>query len=147
MRTFVRMALVFGALALLAVMAAPITPTTTAAATSRRAYFPLLPKAPPTPTPTPSPTPDPACPSTGQGYDLIPTDGRYSGPPADVNPDLNLTVRGWVDVNEARGLVDYNGGTDSGAPQLFSLFGDNRTPTFSSTHRVYDWDWTNNRRG
>jgi hypothetical protein len=122
------------------------------AAISRRALLPYVPKdASPTPTqtpsPTPSPTPDPACPSTGQRFDLIPTDGRYSGASPDQSPDLNLTVRGWVTVNEARNLVDYNGGTDSAAPQLFSMFANDRTPTFSSTHRVYDWDWTNNRRG
>ena len=119
---------------------------TGAASATWKTYFPVFAKDPPA-TPTPSPTPDTACPATGQSYDLIPTDGRYSGPPPDVNPDLNLTVRGWVDVDELKGLVNYNGGTDSGAPQLYSLFGDNRTPTFSSTHRVYDWDWVNNRRG
>ena len=100
-----------------------------------------------TPTPTRTPTPEPRCPSTGQSYEPIPTTLRYSGAPASVNPDLNLTVRSWVTVNEARRLVDYNGGTDPGAPQLYSMFADDRTPTFTSTHRVYDWDWTNNRRG
>jgi hypothetical protein len=136
------------ALLALALFAAPETD----AATSRRHYLPIIPRdSTPTPTftpiPTATPTPDPVCPVTGQSYDLIPTDGRYSGHAPNVSPDLNLTIRGWVTVDEARGLVDYNGGTDSGAPQLYSLFANDRTPAFSSTHRVYDWDWTNNRRG
>jgi hypothetical protein len=112
----------------------------------RRAYLPFVPRDA-TPTPPPTPTPDPTCPSTGQRFDTIPATGGAPSPPADVNPDLNLTVRSWVTVSESRALVDYNGGTDPAAPQLHSLFGDDRTPTFSSTHRVYDWDWPNNRRG
>jgi hypothetical protein len=119
---------------------------------TRRVHMPLVPdQSTPTPTRTPTPlptaTPDPACPSTGQRYDMVPVDGRYSGHAPHVSPDLNLTVRGWVTINEHRGLVDYGGETDSGAPQLASLFSNNRTPTFSSTHRVYDWDWANNRKG
>jgi hypothetical protein len=118
----------------------------------RRVYMPLIPdQSTPTPTRTPTPlptaTPDPSCPSTGQRYDMVPVDGRYSGHAPNVSPDLNLTVRGWVTVNEHRGLVDYGGETDSGAPQLYGLFSNGRTPTFSSTHRVYDWDWANNRKG
>jgi hypothetical protein len=117
-----------------------------AQALRRRAYLPFLPRDA-TPTPVPTPTPDPTCPSTGQHYDTIPATGGAPSPPADVNPDLNLTIRSWVTVNEARSLVDYNGGTDGSAPQLYSLFGNDRTPSFTSTHRVYDWDWPNNRRG
>jgi hypothetical protein len=138
-------------LALLGAVVLGLLASATADAQSgRRVYYmPLLARdSTPTPTRTPTPTPTPvSCPSTGQRYDLIPTTLRYSGAPADVNPDLNLTVRSWVTVNEARGLVDYNGGTDPQAPQIYSMFADDRTPAFSSTHRVYDWDWTNNRRG
>jgi hypothetical protein len=162
MRTLVRRArrTAVWALALVAVallLLAPDGGATEADAAPRprsrtRVYMPALrDETPPTPTRTPTPpptaTPDPACPPTGQRYDIIPTDGRYSGAAPDVSPDLNLTVRGWVTVSEARGLVDYGGETDPGAPQLYSLFADDRTPTFSSTHRVHDWDWTNNRKG
>jgi hypothetical protein len=112
----------------------------------RRAYLPFVGREP-TPTPTPSPTPEPTCPSTGQSFETISATGGAPSPPADVNPDLNLTIRSWVAVGEARGLVDYNGGTDPSAPQLYSLFANDRTPSFTSTHRVYDWDWANNRRG
>lgn len=113
---------------------------------NRRSFVPYVPNNQ-TPTPTPSPTVEPTCPSTGQSFNLIPTTERYSGHAPEVSPDLNLTIRSWVTVNETRGLVDYSGGTDPGAPQLYSLFANDRTPAFSSTHRVYDWDWANNRRG
>src|SRR5688500_13224348 len=85
-----------------------VTPRPAASQTApRRAFVPVVGREP-VPTPIPSPTPLPSCPSTGQGFDLIPTTLRYDGPPAEINPDLNLTVRSWVTVDEARGLVDYN---------------------------------------
>jgi hypothetical protein len=135
--------------------AATATPRPTTAAPStqtaqKRLFAPVIGRDPtptPSPTPIPPPTPVPPCPSTGQGFDLIPTTLRYEGPPPETNPDLNLSVRSWVAVNEARGLVDYNGGTDTGAPQLYSMFADDRTPALTSTHRVYDWDWASMRRG
>jgi hypothetical protein len=139
--------IVLAALLLVALLA---TGAADAASLSRRAYLPFVPRdtqPTATPTNTPSPTPEPNCPATGQRYDLIPATGGAPNPPADVNPDLNLTIRGWVTVNELKGLVDYNGGTDPAAPQLYSMFADDRTPGFTSTHRVYDWDWANNRRG
>ena len=157
MRTFVRLLAVGLVLGVLALGLAQAPASDAASTTSKRAYLPSVhkdftPTPTPTNTPTPSPTPDPSCQPTGQSYSLIPTDGRYqvSNPGSaapNVSPDLNLTVRGWVDTNAPLGLVNYNGGTDSAAPQLYSLFGDNRTPTFTSAHKVYDWDWTNNRRG
>ncbi|HEY3108574.1 MAG TPA: hypothetical protein VGL23_07460, partial [Chloroflexota bacterium] len=108
--------------------------TVEAQALRRRAYVPLVAR-------------EASCPSTGQGFDAIPTTAVAPSLPPDVNPDLNLTVRGWVANSAPRALVDYNGGTDPSAPQLYSLFANDRTPSFTSTHQVYDWDWNNNRRG
>jgi len=70
-----------------------------------------------------------------------------TNPPAAVHPDLNLAVRGYVRTTGYLGLIKIEGPSDSGAPQLYTLFGDNRTPTFSAVYQVYDWDWVNNRRG
>ncbi|HEV8637544.1 MAG TPA: hypothetical protein VG370_25270 [Chloroflexota bacterium] len=90
------------------------------------------------------------CLATGSSYELIPVEAtpeiRYT---VETNPDFNLTVRGWVTNTDPslRRLVDYNGGFDLNAPQLYGLFADGRTPVLTSTHRVYDWDWSNNRRG
>lgn len=60
---------------------------------------------------------------------------------AGTNPDLNLSVRGYVPTVSTLGLVDYGGDADGNAPQLPSLFADNRTAAITSVYRVYDWDW------
>ena len=122
-------------LALVAVLVPLAVSAPTEAQTLRRRYLPLVARDPAT------------CPSTGQGFDAIPTTEVAPSLPPNVNPDLNLTVRGWVANSAPRALVDYSGGTDPLAPQLYSLFANDRTPSFTSTHAVYDWDWANNRRG
>ena len=108
--------------------------------------------APPTPTPTPTtpppPPPPPGCQAIpGVSYGSLSIEGSPSDRPADQHADINLSLRGWSPVSEFLGLVDYNGNTDGGAPQLPGLFSDNRTPRFTSAHRVYNWDWATNRRG
>lgn len=70
-----------------------------------------------------------------------------TNPPAAVHPDLNLALRGYALTTDTLGLVDYDGHTDPNAPRLYTLFSDNRVPSFSAVYRVYDWDWANNRRG
>ncbi len=113
-----------------------------------------------------TPTPAPRAPATTTYYTYLPIvarttcapiDGETYGtvavlsaptnPPAAAHPDLNLALRGYALTTGTLGLVDYDGHTDSGAPQLYTLFGDNRVPSFSAVYRVYDWDWANNRRG
>lgn len=71
-----------------------------------------------------------------------PTDRR-----AETHPDLNLGVRGWELTHVALALIDYDGLTDAGAPQLADLFDNHRTPVFTSAYRVFDWDWGCNCRG
>ena len=66
-------------------------------------------------------------------------------PPAASHPDINLAVRGYISTTGTLGLVDYTGHVDVNAPQLYTLFGNNRTPTFSAVYQVYDW--TNGQRG
>lgn len=73
--------------------------------------------------------------------------GGWDGRPADSQPDLNLSLRGYRLVNGLRELVDYDGHTDDAAPQLWGLFADRRTPIISHTYQVFDWDWGANRRG
>lgn len=138
MRTLVRIGLLAGALVLGAAQLS-ITPTQAA---NRRLYVPIAPRAHQM---IPSGA---VCPSTGQSYDNIPTDGRYSGAPPASSPDLNLSVRGYAQTTGAAlSLVDYNGGTDPAAPQLASMFADNRVPLFSAAYRVYDWNWATNTKG
>ena len=67
--------------------------------------------------------------------------------PAEAHADLNLALRGYIATSATLALIDLGGGSDPGAPQLPGLFQNNRTPIFSSAHRVYDWNWTCNCRG
>ena len=97
------------------------------------------------PTPQPSPSACQAIP--GVSYGSLSISGSPSDRPAEAHPDINLSIRGWSGVSESLGLVNYNGNTDSRAPQLPGLFSDNRTPRFTSAARVYNWDWGANRRG
>jgi hypothetical protein len=67
--------------------------------------------------------------------------------PAEEHPDLNLTMRGYEVTDAFRGLVEYGGTPDPGAPQLNTLFADQRLPVFTTVYQVYDWDWEHDRRG
>jgi hypothetical protein len=60
---------------------------------------------------------------------------------------MNLAVRGYAATTAYLGLVDYAGNVDPNAPQLYTLFANNRTPAFTSAYRVNRWDWTCNCRG
>jgi hypothetical protein len=82
-----------------------------------------------------------------ESYNDFPVNGDPTDPSAEEHPDLNLTMRGYELTDAYKGLVDYSGGSDSNAPQLPSLFADNRTPTFSAVYQVYGWDWEHNLRG
>lgn len=66
------------------------------------------------------------------------------GQPLTVNPetdpDVNLGVRGYAPVDVPLELVVYDDVDDAAAPQLSTLFADNRIPAFSSTHQRYKWD-------
>ena len=86
--------------------------------------------------------PVPECPTySSRTYDLIPVDGPLADHPDYLHGDLNLSLRGYSEVNEYLGLVNYSGGIDSNAPQLAGLFSPNRFPGVASTHRVNDWIW------
>ena len=111
-----------------------------------------IPGATATPTPigapiaTPTPTIDPAVSCNGLGniggtYGDLPVSGS-DGRRADIHADKNLAVRGWVPTITTLGLVDLSGPVDPAQPpQLYRLFGDNRTPQFTNNYKVYDWDW------
>jgi hypothetical protein len=83
----------------------------------------------------------PACPETGTQYALIAVPPPPTDRPAARHADLNLSLRGASPITAYLGLVDYGGETDADPPQLRSVFSDHRMPRFSSTHRVYDWNW------
>jgi len=67
--------------------------------------------------------------------------------PAEMHPDLNLAIQGWVSSSAPRQLVDYAGSHDANAPQFHGLFAQRRLPTFATAYQVYSWDWAHMRRG
>ena len=101
-----------------------------------RAYLPLVAK------------PRPGCePIPKVDYSTLTIVGDPSDRPAEEHADLNLSLRSYEPTEAYLGLVDYGGDADPGAPKLYTLFSDERTPVFPAVYRVYDWDWEYNRRG
>lgn len=83
----------------------------------------------------------------GETYNALTVNPPPTDRPAEQHADLNLALRGYVATTSTLGLVDYAGPTDNKAPKLFSLFVDNRVPTFNSVSQVYNWVWATNSRG
>jgi hypothetical protein len=83
---------------------------------------------------------------TGESYDSVTIMSEPTDRPAETHPDLNLAIRDYAPTTGAHGFVSYGGPSEATAPQLYTLFGDNRTPTFRSLYRVYYWDWDVNQR-
>lgn len=83
-----------------------------------------------------------------QSYATLGVNSESIDRPAAGHPDLNLAIRSFVPApKEFAGLVDYDGATDGGAPQLDGLFENHRTPVIRAAYRVNDWDWGCNCRG
>jgi hypothetical protein len=74
-------------------------------------------------------------------YGTLPVKPPPTDPPAAQHPDLNLAVRGYAITAGRRELINLNGDSDPAAPQLAGLFGDGRTPAFTTLYKVHDWDW------
>ncbi len=72
---------------------------------------------------------------------VIPSTAPVSVPPP-VNPEYNLSLRSYDPTSQPLGLVDYGGNRDPLAPQLYSLFGDNRTATFRTVYQVHKWNYS-----
>ena len=88
-----------------------------------------------------------ACqPIAGESYSTLNVNGPPTDRPADQHADLNLGWRTYTPTVATLGLIDLGGPADSGAPQFAGLFGDSRTPQFSSAAQVYNWSWTCNCR-
>jgi len=101
-----------------------------------RAYLPFVSRQPPGCAPIP-----------GVQYGTLDVNGPATDRPAELHADLNLALRGYEVTSAYLGLVDYGGGDDAKAPQLYTLFADQRVPAFTTAYRVYEWNWTCNCRG
>ena len=103
---------------------------------------------PTTKIPTLTPTPKSiACPKIStQSYQNVQTNSDYTlNGPAETHPEINLRLRGYVEVNEKAGLVHYGGDTDPLALKINSIFSDGRKPTIIKTYQVHAWDYVNNK--
>jgi len=91
--------------------------------------------------------PSDCAPIPGVQYSALAVDGPPTDRLAEQHADLNLALRGYEVTTAYRGLVNYGGGDDPKAPQLNTLFADQRVPAFPTVYRVYDWNWDCNCRG
>ncbi|MBF0407544.1 MAG: hypothetical protein HQM10_09320 [Candidatus Riflebacteria bacterium] len=85
--------------------------------------------------------------SVSGNFSTLSINGNASDRPADKHPDINLSIRGWTSCSADKGLANVSGSTDSQAPKFRTIFDPPRLPAFSSTYRVYDWDWGSMSRG
>ncbi len=77
-------------------------------------------------------------------YGSLSVEGSPADRPAEVHPDLNLSIRGYAATSGHLGLVNYGGDTDPQAPQIDGMFGPSRLPAFKALFQVYDWNWACN---
>ncbi len=79
-------------------------------------------------------------PIAGASYGKLATTETYQG---DISKhgDVNLLLRSWQAVAKTKGLVDVSGPNDGNAPQLYSLFADDRVPAFPTVYQLEAWDW------
>lgn len=88
-----------------------------------------------------------SCEIPGTSYTATLPPGGGDGIPTHLHPDVNLAIRGYEPTQTSLTLVDYDGNTDSNAPQLYTLFGDQRVPAFSSAYQIHRWNWGCDCRG
>jgi len=88
-----------------------------------------------------------SCAATGARYASLPINPPPTDRPAAQHPDLNLALRGYTPANAATEYIWLGGDADARAPQLTTLLSPPRRPDITGAWHVYDWDWTQNRRG
>ncbi len=114
----------------------------------------------PTPTLTSTPTPTPLpisvasnCPITSnENYQSMRAERSDAdlivNGPVENSPEINLRLRGFIQVNESTNLISRNGnnyGLDRiMPPQISSLYG-GPIPQIIKTYRIYEWDFKNNK--
>lgn len=89
---------------------------------------------------------DPCAPVDGDGFATLSRSGPATDRPAAMHGDLNLALRGFAPTGGTLGLIEVDGPTDANAPKLFTMFADDRVPTFSTNYAVNQWDWGCNCR-
>ncbi len=106
-----------------------------------------IPQATNTAIPTQPLPPAVTCPSTStESYDSLSIEGS---PTANANNhgDINLRLRGYTQIDEAKELQSFSQNYDSKRPQLKTFFSPAKGPDFYQTYRVYNWNFSANTRG
>ncbi len=82
----------------------------------------------------------------GTTYSFLFVDINPQIPPpgdAEADPGYNLSLLGYEPTNAYKGLIEYNGASDPRPPpQLYTLFGDERTPDFAQVYKLHNSDGT-----
>lgn len=86
------------------------------------------------------------CAPTGETYGTLEPLNPAAGD-VSQHPDINLSIRSYTRTTAPLELMDYAGNIDPDAPQLYTLFANQRTPIFNAAYRVFQWDWNCNCRG
>ena len=82
------------------------------------------------------------CPTTSSAvFEIIPIDGNRTDRPDYLHGDLNLSLRGYAEINAAKNLVDYTGSIDPHAPQLAGIFNPHQFPGINIVYQVNNWNW------
>lgn len=85
------------------------------------------------------------CPTTSsQTYGTLTLRGHEiegNNPDGATNSDMNITLRGYQEVNQAHQLVDYGGDTDPNMPPVLGTFF-THIPSIVKTYQVHQWDYT-----
>lgn len=84
--------------------------------------------------------------ASSASFSTLPVPPPPSDRPAAQHADLNLNLRGFAPTQATLQLLDLQGATDPGGPQLKTLFADNTPRAIKSAYRVYNWDWSCNCR-
>ncbi|HEX7588917.1 MAG TPA: hypothetical protein VF478_11420 [Anaerolineae bacterium] len=139
----------------IAVTTPTLTPSSTPTATAtQQPSFTNAPTRTPTRTSTARPTltasltppPTPTSVNVGEEYGTLtvyPSPSDHSA----AQVERNLAARGYSLSDGTLGLVNLDGPADAGAPQLYSLFFDERVPVFNRLYRINAWDWSCNCPG
>jgi hypothetical protein len=85
-----------------------------------------------------------ACPEISQNSyatQTVLSEPRDPDRPPLLDPDINLSIRGYTATVNLPNLINLGGDTDDDAPQLAYLFRPARVPELRTLYQVYEWDW------
>lgn len=93
---------------------------------------------------TTSTNPTVGCIPTGEAYTALNLNSKNDRPAA-LHADLNLALRGYVQIindSNLKRLVDLSGSTDLQAPKIYTMFDvGKQSPAITSVYNIYDWNW------